>query len=217
MLTPKKPEDFKPEIAEDKRIYIVVPYRAAQDKRFTIQRMRALLTICSYANHKGNAWPSIERMADDMGISKPTMKGHIDWLTQRGYLITVNNSYTVGKHAKPRAIVYDPNNPPHPDDWHQANQDIKEQEQETKTIKEHKDKLVLTNKSNDEVLAKPTSLYRVWLEGLRSRFGIDHPYDKELYDTLSRRYTLEGFKKATQAYLNSKGSPPSTVKVMLRC
>ena len=217
MLEPKKPEDFKPEIAEDKRIYIVVPYRAAQDKRFTIQRMRALLTICSYANHKGNAWPSIERMADDMGISKPTMKAHIDWLTQRGYLITVNNSYTVGKHAKPRAIVYDPNNPPHPDDWHQANQDIKEQEQETKTIKEHKDKLVLTNKSNDEVLAKPTSLYRVWLEGLRSRFGIDHPYDKELYDTLSRRYTLEGFKKATQAYLNSKGSPPSTVKVMLRC
>ena len=217
MLTPKKPEEFKPEVAEDQRIYIVVPFRAAQDKRFTIQRMRALLTICSYANHKGNAWPSIERMADDMGISKPTMKAHIDWLTQRGYLITVNNSYTVGKHAKPRAIVYDPNNPPHPDDWHQANQDQQQQEQETKAVKEQKDKLVLTNKSNDEVLAKPTSLYRVWLDGLRARFGTDQPYEKELYLKLSHRYTLEGFKKATQVLLNSKSSPPASVSIMLRC
>lgn len=215
MLTPKHPEEFKPEVAEDKRIYIVVPYRAAQDKRFTIQRMRALLTICSYANHKGNAWPSIERMADDMGISKPTMKAHIDWLTQRGYLITVNNSYTVGKHAKPRAIVYDPNNPPHPDDWQQANQDKQQQEEETKTIQEQKDKLVLTNKSNVEVLAKPTSLYRVWQEGLK-RWGVSQPYEKELYLKLSRRYTLEGFKKATGILLNSKSSPPASVSIMLR-
>ena len=215
MLTPKKPEEFKPEIAEDKRIYIVVPYRAAQDKRFTIQRMRALLTICSYANHKGNAWPSIERMADDMGISKPTMKAHIDWLTQRGYLITVNNSYTVGKHAKPRAIVYDPNNPPHPDDWHQANEDQQQQEQETKAIEKQKDKLVLTNKSKDEVLAKPTSLYRVWQEAL-AVYGISHQYDKELYDRLSHRYTLEDFKKATQVLINSKGRPPASVSIMLR-
>lgn len=215
MLTPKHPEDFKPEIAKDQRLFVVVPYRAMNDKRFTIQRMRALLTICSYANHKGNAWPSIQRMADDMGISKPTMKAHIDWLTQRGYLITVNNSYTVGKHAKPRAIVYDPNNPPHPDDWHQANQDKEQQEQETKAITKERDKLVLTNKSNDEVLAKPTSLYRVWQEAL-AVYGISHQYDKKLYTKLSHRYTLEGFKKATQVLINSRGRPPASVSIMLR-
>jgi hypothetical protein len=56
----------------------------------------------------------------------------------------------------------------------------------------------------------------VWLEGLRSRFGIDQPYDKELYIKLSHRYTLEGFKKATQGYLNSKTSPPASVSIMLR-
>lgn len=215
MLEPKKPEDIKPSIAKDQRLFIVVPYRAMTDKRFTIQRMRALLTICSYANHKGNAWPSIERMADDMGISKPTMKAHIDWLTQRGYLITINNSYTVGKHAKPRAIVYDPNNPPHPDDWQQANQDQQQQEQETKAIKEQKDKLVLTNKSNDEVLAKPTSLYRVWQEAL-AVYGISHQYEKDIYAKLSHRYTLEDFKKATQVLIKSRGRPPASVSIMLR-
>ena len=216
MLTPKKPEDFKPEVKEDQRIYIVVPYRALHDKRFTIQRMRALLTICSYANHQGNAWPSVERMADDMGIMQPTMQAHIRWLTEKGYLITVNNSYTVGKHAKPRAIVYDPKNPPHPDDWYQAKQDNDQQEQETKAITKERDRLTEAMQSDIEVLAKPTSLYRVWQEGLK-RWGVSHPYDKELYDTLSHRYTLEGFKKATQAYLNSKGTPPASVKVMLRC
>lgn len=215
MLTPKHPEEFKPEIAEDKRIYIVVPFRAAQDKRFTIQRMRALLTICSYANHKGNAWPSIERMADDMGISKPTMKAHIDWLTQRGYLITVNNSYTVGKHAKPRAIVYDPKNPPHPDDWQQAIEDKQQEIEQDKAIQEQKDKLVLTNKSNDEVLAKPTSLYRVWQEAL-AVYGISHQYEKDIYAKLATRYTLEDFKKATQVLINSKGRPPASVSIMLR-
>ena len=155
-------------------------------------------------------------MAEDMGISKPTMSAHIKYLTDRGYLKTINNSYTVGKHAKPRAIIYDPANPPDPDDWQQAYQDQVEEIKASETIREQRDKLVSTNQPSDEVKAKPTSLYRVWLEGLRSRFGIDQPYDKELYIRLSHRYTLEGFKKATQGYLNSKGSPPASVKVMLR-
>jgi hypothetical protein len=51
---------------------------------------------------------------------------------------------------------------------------------------------------------------------MRARFGIDHPYDKAIYLELSHRYTLEGFKKATGVYLNSKTSPPASVKVMLR-
>ena len=215
MLTPKKPEDFKPEVKEDQRIYIVVPYRALHDKRFTIQRMRALLTICSYANHQGNAWPSVERMADDMGIMKPTMQAHIKWLTEKGYLITVNNSYTVGKHAKPRAIVYDLKNPPHSDDWQVVQQDAEKEKQEQEAITKERDRLIGANESESEVLAKPTRLYRVWQEAL-AVYGISHQYDKELYTKLSHRYTLEGFKKATQVLLNSKGTPPASVKIMLR-
>jgi len=216
MLDPIKPADIKQEKPTDNRIYIVIPYRALKDKRFTIQRMRALLTICSYANHKGNAWPSVERMAEDMGIMQPTMQAHIKWLTEKGYLVTINNSYTVGKHAKPRAIVYDPNNPPDTELIALNQAEDTQQEQENKTIKEQQAKLVESMQSNSEVLAKPTSLYRVWLEGLRSRFGIDQPYEKELYLKLSYRYTLEGFKKATQVLLSTKTSPPASVKVMLR-
>jgi DNA-binding transcriptional regulator YhcF (GntR family) len=142
MLEPLKPEDIKQEKTKDQRLFIVVPYRALHDKRFTIQRMRALLTICSYANHKGNLWPSVERMAEDMGIMQPTMQAHIRWLTDKGYLKTINNSYTVGKHAKPRAIIYDPDNPPNSDDWQISNQDIEQLEQEQKTTKEQTVNLV---------------------------------------------------------------------------
>lgn len=217
MLEPKHPEDFKPEIAKDQRLFIVVPYRAMTDKGFTIQRMRALLACCSYANHQGTLWPSVERLADDLGIQKATMQHHIHWLTQKGYLVTINNSYQVGKHAKPRAVVYDKDNPPNPDDQRQLEQDHQQQISEQKTTIEQRDKLIANNQSGNEVLAKPASLYRVWREALESRYGITPPYDIELYAKLSHRYTLEGFKKATQGHLNSVTSPPSTVKIMLRC
>ena len=216
MLEPKKPEDFKPEVAKDQRLFVVVPYRAMTDKGFTIQRMRALLACCSYANHQGTLWPSVERLADDLGIQKATMQHHIHWLTQKGYLVTINNSYQVGKHAKPRAVVYDKDNPPNPDDQHQLEQDHQQQISEQKTTIEQRDKLIANNQSGNEVLAKPTSLYRVWLEGLRARFGTDQPYEKELYLKLSHRYTLESFKKATQALLSTKTSPPASVSIMLR-
>jgi DNA-binding transcriptional regulator YhcF (GntR family) len=216
MLEPKKPEDIKQEKPSDNRIYIVVPFRAIQDKGFTIQRMRALLTICSYANHTGTLWPSVERLAEDMGCYPATMQAHIRWLTERGYLKTVNHSYTVGKHAKPRMVIYDPNNLPDDDDYAQLEQDHLAKEQERKSIAEQQAKLIENAQSKSEVLAKPTSLYRVWRESMLKRFGVDQPYDKELYLKLSHRYTLEGFKKATGVYLNSKGSPPASVKVMLR-
>lgn len=216
MLEPKKPEDFKPSIAKDQRLFIVVPYRAMNDKGFTIQRMRALLACCSYANHQGTLWPSVERLADDLGIQKATMQHHIHWLTQKGYLVTINNSYTVGKHAKPRAVVYDKDNPPNPDDQLQLEQDHQQQISEQKTTIEQRDKLIANNQSGNEVLAKPASLYRVWQEAL-AVYGVSHQYEKDIYAKLATRYTLEGFKKATQVLIKSRGRPPASVSIMLRC
>jgi len=216
MLDPIKPEDIKPEQPKDQRLFIVVPYRALHDKRFTIQRMRALLTICSYANHKGNLWPSVERMAQDMGIMQPTMQAHIRWLTDKGYLVTINNSYTVGKHAKPRAVVYDPDNPPDSEliALNQAEQEQKEKEE--KTIKEQQAKLIESMQSNQGELAKPTSLFRVWNDELRARFGTDQPYQKDIYALLATRYTLESFKKAARVLISSKSAPPASVSIMLK-
>jgi len=216
MLEPLRPEEIKQEKTKDERLFTVIPYRAMNDKGFTIQRMRALIACCSYANHRGTLWPSVERLADDLKINKATMQAHIRWLTEKGYLVTVNNSYTVGKSAKPRAVVYDPNNPPNTEDQQQLAQDYQEQLDDSKNLKEERDTLIRANESSEEVKAKPTSLYRVWLEGLRLRFGVDQPYDKELYLKLSRRYTLEGFKKATGVLLSTKTSPPASVKIMLR-
>ena len=216
MLEPIRPEDIKQEKPEDQRIYIVIPYRAVKDKRFTIQRMRALLTICSYADHKGNQWASVQRFADDLGISKPTMQNHIRWLTENGYLMTINNSYTVGKHAKPRAIIYDVNNPPNPDDWQQAKQDREEVEEEAKAIQEQKVKLVSTNQPNREEMAKPTSLFRVWREGVLKRFGVDQTYDPNLFALLATQYTLEEWLKKTPRTISALGSVPQNARIMLK-
>jgi hypothetical protein len=113
-------------------------------------------------------------------------------------------------------VIYDPNNLPDDEEYAQLEQDHLAKQQEQKAIAEQQAKLIKDTQSNSEVLAKPTSLYRVWRESMLKRFGVDQPYDKELYLKLSHRYTLEGFKKAAQGYLNSKGSPPASVKVMLR-
>jgi len=56
----------------------------------------------------------------------------------------------------------------------------------------------------------------VWRESMLERFGVFHQYEEAIYLKLSHRHTVESFKKATQVYLNSKGSPPASVSVMLR-
>lgn len=215
MLDPKKPQDFKP-ITEDQRLFVVVPFRAIKDKKLTIQRMRALMTICSYANSRGTEWAGVERLAEDMGIARSTMAAHIKYLTERGYLKTVNNSYTVGKHAKPRAIVYDPNNPPNDEEEGILAEDIRHQQAEEKAIKEERVKLLSADESTNEVLAKPASLYQCYRSHMLNRFGTDLPYDKPFWDQLSHRYTLESFKKVAGVFFGSLSSPPANPRALLR-
>jgi|GEM_PF-5208563 DNA-binding transcriptional regulator YhcF (GntR family) len=215
MLEPFVPDQFKP-IADDQRTFIVIPYRALKDKGFTIQRMRALLACCSYANHKGTLWPSIERLAEDMGISKATMQAHVKWLTEKGYLMTVNNSYTVGKSAKPRAVVYDETNPPNSDDQGELAKDYEAQVNDRKSIKDEKLRLLQPEQSSNEELAKPASLYQCYRSLLLSRFGADLPYQKEIWLQISHRHTLETFKEAASMLINSKNAPPSSPRIFLK-
>jgi len=215
MLEPFTSDQFKP-ITEDQRTFIVVPYRALKDKGFTIQRMRALLACCSYANHKGTLWPSIERLAEDMGISKATMQAHVRWLTEKGYLKTVNNSYTVGKSAKPRAIVYDLNNPPDDSQEQLINQDYQTLVNDRKSIEDEKLELTGANQSSGSDRAKPTSLYQVWRKLMLSKFGVDLPYQKETWAKISAAYTLNEFQKAATLLIESKNAPPASPNIMLR-
>lgn len=216
MLEPIKPEDIKQEKVKDQRLFAVIPYRALNDKGFTIQRMRALIACCSYARHNGTLWPGVERLAEDLGITKATMQAHVRWLTVKGYLVTINNSYQVGKHAKPRAIVYDVDNPPISEVEQQIAQDYQEVLEDSKSLKEERDTLVQAKQSANEVLAKPTSLYRVWNDEIRARFSLDHPYDKALYIKLAGQYSLNDFKKATQALISTKASPPASASILLK-
>ena len=216
MLEPIKPQDIKQEKTKDERLFIVMPYRALKDKGLTLQRLRALMTICSYANHKGNQWAGVERLAEDMGISRSTMAAHVKYLTDRGYLKTVNHSYTVGKHAKPRAIIYDPANPPNNDDLLLANKDQAAEDRAAEVTKKERVELTSTMQSSGGELAKPTSLFRVWREGVLKRFGVDQTYDPNLFALLATQYTLEEWLQKTPRTIAALGSVPQNARIMLK-
>ena len=217
MLEPKKPTEIRQEQPKDERIFIVIPYRALHDKKLTIQRMRALLACCSYANHSGILFPSTDRLAADLGIAPSTMAAHIKYLTERGYLKTINNSYTVGKHAKPRAVVYDPENLPDEENQLLIAQDYQSQVQDRKSLADQQAKLIEARESSREVKAKPTSLYRCWRELVLKQFGIDqHYYDKELFSLLANRYTLEEFQNKAPVILTGRVSAPANARIMLK-
>lgn len=216
MLEPKKPQDIRQEQPKDERIFIVIPYRALHDKKLSIQRMRALLACCSYANHNGTLFPSTDRLAADLSIAPSTMAAHIKYLTERGYLKTINNSYTVGKHAKPRAIVYDPDNPPADEDIEQRETEERQTLADKKALQDQQAKLVKARESSKEVKAKPTSLYRVWKEAVLKRWGIYHQYDEALFTLLASRYSLEEWLNLIPLELARRTSPPTNARVMLK-
>jgi len=91
----------------DKRKFIVIPYRAAVDRRITPGNMRALQIVCSYANKAGILWASQERMAKDIGLTKTGFNFHVRKLKKLGYLKTEHRGWR-GERADTLRIVYEP-------------------------------------------------------------------------------------------------------------
>lgn len=91
----------------DKRKFIVIPYRAAVDRKITPGNMRALQIVCSYANKAGILWASQERMAKDIGLTKTGFNFHVRKLKKLGYLKTEHRGWR-GERADTLRIVYEP-------------------------------------------------------------------------------------------------------------
>lgn len=104
---PKKPRIVQVDRGEDKRNFIVVPFRAASDQRLNRQQLRALLCLASYSNRSGLAWVGTETLSKMMGISPSTTSYHIKKLEKLGYIRTVNKGYPM-QRAYTRQIVFDP-------------------------------------------------------------------------------------------------------------
>jgi DNA-binding transcriptional ArsR family regulator len=199
-------DTITPETPVDGRKFIVIPYRALKDPHMQIGRLRVLMALCSYARPDGSVWPSVKRIAEDCGYTQSTVSQHITALTASGYLKVINNSYTVGKRAKPRRIIFDPEQTPSDEDF----------TPEEKTKPEQQAQPIEPNQSIAQPLADPTSLFVVWRKGMQERFGITPPQEDHLLRRLARQYDVESFEKALRACLSSRTSPPPSVGVLLR-
>lgn len=205
-------KEVKPQDKKDKRLFTVIPYRAITDKHLTPRQFTALCLICSYADKKGNAWPGSHRLAKDMGISQSTMMSHIQALTEKGYLITMKRTYKVGEKGMPRAVVFDPDNPPNPEDWQQANKDRTKEEQAKL------DQQAMMQEAIEPVsstLSSELALFSVWNKLVSARFKVPVPYIQGQYKDLTP-YTLEDFEKATVLLLDTCTNPPGSPRAALR-
>jgi len=199
-------DTITPETPVDGRKFIVIPYRALKDPHMQIGRLRVLMALCSYARPDGSVWPSVKRIAEDCGYTQSTVSQHITALTASGYLKTINNSYTVGKRAKPRRIIFDPDQIPSDEDF--TPEEKKPTEQQAQPIE--------PNQSIAQPLADPTSLFVVWRKAMQDRFGITPPEEPSIFARLSRQYDVEGFRKALGGYVEARTSPPPSAGGLLR-
>jgi DNA-binding transcriptional ArsR family regulator len=199
-------DTIQPETPVDGRKFIVIPYRALKDPHMQIGRLRVLMALCSYARPDGSVWPSVKRIAEDCGYTQSTVSQHITALTASGYLKVINNSYTVGKRAKPRRIIFDPDQIPDDEDF----------TPEERTKPEQQAQPIEPNQSIAQPLADPTSLYVVWRKHMQERFNITPPQEDHLLRRLAHQYDVESFEKALRACLSSRTSPPPSVGVLLR-
>jgi DNA-binding transcriptional ArsR family regulator len=203
-----KPETIEPEKPKDGRIYIVLPYRVLKDRNIQLGRLRVLMALCSYARRTGEAWPGVQRLAEDTGYTISVVSRHLTALTRSGYIKAVNNSYTVGMKAKPRLVIYDPEQEPDTEGWEPEGKQANPIEPGS-TIGESKQSIA-------QPLADPTSLYVLWRKGMQERFGITPPQEDHLLRRLAHQYDVESFEKALRACLSSRTSPPPSVGVLLR-
>jgi Helix-turn-helix domain len=58
---------------------------------------RVLVTILDYADERGrNAHPGVARLADDCGMGASTIRRHLKWLKERGYIVQESRGHSVG-------------------------------------------------------------------------------------------------------------------------
>ena len=104
---PKKPKVKKIDAPDEKRKFIILPYRCGADRRLSVGRWRVLATVASFCNRAGITWASQERMAKDLGISKQVFGQHMIKLTKLGYLEKVGG-FCNGRRGNVMRMIFDP-------------------------------------------------------------------------------------------------------------
>lgn len=90
---------------EDRRKFVVVPYRAIQDPRLRPASLRVLMQCAAYANKAGFFWVGMTRLGQDLGVSNPAIHRQIKKLRELGYLERVKHGRR-GVRADTHRIIY---------------------------------------------------------------------------------------------------------------
>ena len=95
---------MKPPMAKNKdlRNFAVIPIEACRDQRLHgTSAFSVLALICSYCDYLGVTWVSQQRIADEMGVSRPAVARQIKKLKDYGY---IKNARPLNKWQKTRSM-----------------------------------------------------------------------------------------------------------------
>ena len=92
--------------APDQRKFSVVPLEAVKRPGITLASLKVLIVLSSYCNKAGSSYVSLDRIGQDLGISRQAVGQSMKRLTKAGLVKEYNNHYKNLKGST-RRIIYD--------------------------------------------------------------------------------------------------------------
>ena len=92
--------------APDQRKFSVVPLEAVKRPGITLASLKVLIVLSSYCNKAGSSYVSLDRIGQDLGISRQAVGQSMKRLTRAGLVKEYNNHYKNLKGST-RRIIYD--------------------------------------------------------------------------------------------------------------
>lgn len=105
-LPKRRPKVVEKAMPPDQRKIVVVPLKAARDRRVTDSQLRTLTVLCSYTNRAGITWVRQERIGQDLGVSKQSISKQIKRLVELGYVEVVSKGFK-GEKANTLRVIFD--------------------------------------------------------------------------------------------------------------
>ena len=67
-------------------IQVIAAVLDCRDKELTSSRRMVLVSLANYAGDDGHSWPSQERIAAEAGCGVRSVKDHLKWLDENGFI-----------------------------------------------------------------------------------------------------------------------------------
>jgi hypothetical protein len=105
-LPKRKRKVIQKDAAPVKRSFCVIPWRAIPDKRLTPHQLKTLAAIASFCNKAGITWVSLQRVGQDLGVTKQAVSKHYRILINLGYIRIINKGFK-GIRGNTIQVIFD--------------------------------------------------------------------------------------------------------------